>query len=40
MTYINKELIRKEVKDYLDKPRYKVYSLFFIYDLCRGYFIL
>ena len=40
MTFINKELIKKEIKDYLDKPRYKIYNFFFIYDFSRGFFIL
>jgi len=33
--YINRDLIKKEVKDYLEKPRYNIYYIYFILDFCR-----
>lgn len=38
--YINKDLIKKEVKEHLEKPRYKIYYIYFILDFCRGNTIL
>lgn len=38
--YINHDLIKKEVKEHLEKPRYKIYYIYFILDFCRENFIL